>query len=138
MRLFEWTSDRELRPECQHANNIVCLYLKVKGDFILVGDMMRSVSYCNVPCGRCTCILTRVVSLVTRCALPVHFVQVTLLVYKPTEGQLEEIARDFNPHWMSATEIIDDDVMLGAENNFNLFTCQKDRSVIQLYLGSEG
>ena len=45
MRLFEWTSDKELRPECQHSNNIVCLYLKVKGDFILVGDMMRSVSF---------------------------------------------------------------------------------------------
>ena len=51
----------------------------------------------------------------------------TLLLYKPAEGQLEEIARDFNPHWMSAVEIIDDDVFLGTENNFNMFTCQKDR-----------
>lgn len=50
-------------------------------------------------------------------------------MYKPAEGQLEEIARDFNPHWMSALEIVDDDVFLGTENNFNMFTCQKDRSV---------
>jgi len=44
VRLFEWTADKELRPECQHSNNIVSLYIKVKGEFILVGDMMRSVS----------------------------------------------------------------------------------------------
>lgn len=44
MRLFEWTSEKELRLECSHFNNIVALYLKVKGDFILVGDLMRSMS----------------------------------------------------------------------------------------------
>ena len=27
---------------------------------------------------------------------------------------------------MSAVEIVDDDTFLGAENSFNLFTCQKD------------
>uniref|UniRef100_A0A673MNK9 DNA damage-binding protein 1 n=1 Tax=Sinocyclocheilus rhinocerous TaxID=307959 RepID=A0A673MNK9_9TELE len=36
------------------------------------------------------------------------------------------IARDFNPNWMSAVEILDDDNFLGAENAFNLFVCQKD------------
>ncbi|KPI95266.1 DNA damage-binding protein 1 [Papilio xuthus] len=44
VRLFEWTSDKELRLECSHFNNIVALYMKVKGDFILVGDLMRSIS----------------------------------------------------------------------------------------------
>ncbi|CAH2046047.1 unnamed protein product, partial [Iphiclides podalirius] len=44
VRLFEWTSEKELRLECSHFNNIVALYLKVKGDFILVGDLMRSMS----------------------------------------------------------------------------------------------
>ncbi|XP_045776166.1 DNA damage-binding protein 1 [Maniola jurtina] len=44
VRLFEWTSEKELRLECSHFNNIVALYLKVKGDFILVGDLMRSLS----------------------------------------------------------------------------------------------
>lgn len=43
VRLFEWTSDRDLRLECSHFNFIVALYLKTKGDFILAGDMMRSV-----------------------------------------------------------------------------------------------
>uniref|UniRef100_H2V0E8 DNA damage-binding protein 1 n=1 Tax=Takifugu rubripes TaxID=31033 RepID=H2V0E8_TAKRU len=93
VRLYEWTAEKELRTECSHYNNIMALYLKTKGDFILVGDLMRSV---------------------------------LLLAYKPMEGNFEEIARDFNPNWMSAVEILDDDNFLGAENAFNLFVCQKD------------
>uniref|UniRef100_A0A4W4DSG3 DNA damage-binding protein 1 n=1 Tax=Electrophorus electricus TaxID=8005 RepID=A0A4W4DSG3_ELEEL len=93
VRLYEWTAEKELRTECNHYNNIMALYLKTKGDFILVGDLMRSV---------------------------------LLLMYKPMEGNFEEIARDFNPNWMSAVEILDDDNFLGAENAFNLFVCQKD------------
>jgi len=71
----------------------MALYLKTKGDFVLVGDLMRSM---------------------------------TLLNYKPLEMNLEEISRDFQPNWMSAVEILDDDHFLGAENSFNLFVCQKD------------
>lgn len=93
VRLFEWTAEKELRLECSHFNNIIALYLKVKGDFILVGDLMRSM---------------------------------TLLQYKTMEGCFEEMARDYNPNWMTAVEIIDDDTFLGAENSLNLFVCQKD------------
>lgn len=93
VRLFEWTAEKELRLECSHFNNIIALYLKTKGDFILIGDLMRSM---------------------------------TLLQYKTMEGSFEEIARDYNPNWMTAVEILDDDVFLGAENSFNMFVCQKD------------
>lgn len=94
VRLFEWrTMEKELKLECCHYNNIIALYLKTKGDFILVGDLMRSM---------------------------------TLLLYKSMEGTFEEIARDCNPNWMTAVEILDDDIFLGAENSFNLFTCHKD------------
>ncbi|CAH0552007.1 unnamed protein product [Brassicogethes aeneus] len=92
-RLFEWTTEKELRLECSHFNNIISLFLKTKGDFILIGDLMRSM---------------------------------TLLQYKTMEGSFEEIARDYNPNWMTAVEILDDDVFLGAENCYNLFVCQKD------------
>ena len=48
VRLFEWSgekeSGRELRVECSYFNSILALYLKTKGDFILVGDLMRSVT----------------------------------------------------------------------------------------------
>lgn len=50
----------------------------------------------------------------------------TLLQYKVMEGSFEEIARDYNPNWMTAVEILDDDLFLGAENSFNIFVCQKD------------
>lgn len=93
VRLFEWTAEKELRLECSHFNNIIALYLKTKGDFILVGDLMRSM---------------------------------TLLQYKTMEGSFEEMARDYNPNWMTTIEILDDDTFLGAENSFNLFVCQKD------------
>lgn len=42
------------------------------------------------------------------------------------EGSFEEIARDYNPNWMTAIEILDDDIFLGAENSFNILVCQKD------------
>nr|CAG4647642.1 EOG090X00HD [Moina brachiata] len=89
-------TDKDLRMECQNTNNIIALFLKRKGDFILVGDLMRSI---------------------------------TLLQYKTMEGNFEEMARDSNPNWMSAIEILDDDTFLGAENSFNMFICQKDSAV---------
>ena len=42
------------------------------------------------------------------------------------EGSFEEIARDHCPNWMTAVEILDDDTFLGAENNQNMFVCQRD------------
>lgn len=43
VRLFEWTAENELRLECSHFNYITALYLKTKGDLVLVGDLMRSI-----------------------------------------------------------------------------------------------
>ncbi|KAL9892987.1 DNA damage-binding protein pic [Glossina fuscipes fuscipes] len=93
VRLYEWTNEKELRMECNIKNNITVLYLKAKGDFILVGDLMRSL---------------------------------TLLQHKQMEGIFVEIARDSDPKWMRAIEILDDDTFLGCEDNGNLFVCQKD------------
>ncbi|XP_055903250.1 DNA damage-binding protein 1 [Eupeodes corollae] len=93
VRLYEWTNEKELRMECNIQNNITVLYLKAKGDFILVGDLIRSM---------------------------------TLLQHKQMEGIFVEIARDCDPKWMRAVEILDDDTFLGSETNGNLFVCQKD------------
>ena len=43
-----------------------------------------------------------------------------LLSSKLTGGDFEEIAGDFNPMWMSAIEILDDDKFLGTENVYLL------------------
>ncbi|KAH8417589.1 hypothetical protein KR222_002414 [Zaprionus bogoriensis] len=93
VRLYEWTNEKELRMECNIQNMIAALFLKAKGDFILVGDLMRSI---------------------------------TLLQHKQMEGIFVEIARDCEPKWMRAVEILDDDTFLGCETHDNLFVCQKD------------
>ncbi|CAJ0931428.1 unnamed protein product, partial [Mesorhabditis belari] len=42
VRLFEWKDDKELRLECSHFQYIQAMYIKSKGDIVLVGDLMRS------------------------------------------------------------------------------------------------
>ena len=51
-----------------------------------------------------------------------------LLVYKSDESKLEEIAVDIslNPVFLTAIEMIDDEVFLGADGR-HLFICQKNR-----------
>lgn len=44
VRLWEWTAEKELRLECSHFNNIIALYMKANGDFILVGDLVRAMT----------------------------------------------------------------------------------------------
>ncbi|CAK7350159.1 unnamed protein product [Dovyalis caffra] len=97
IQLYKWMlrddGTRELQSECGHHGHILALYVQTRGDFIVVGDLMKSIS---------------------------------LLIYKHEEGAIEELARDYNANWMSAVEILDDDIYLGAENNFNLFTVRKN------------
>ncbi|XP_073392348.1 DNA damage-binding protein 1 isoform X2 [Physcomitrium patens] len=94
--LYKWTlrdGTRVLEIESSHHGHILALYVQSRGDFIVVGDLMKSIS---------------------------------LLIYKPEEGAIEERARDYNANWMTAVEILDDDTYLGAENSFNLFTVRKN------------
>ena len=86
------TGDHELIGECSHHGHIVALYVQVRGDLIVVGDLMKSVS---------------------------------LLRYEPNESAIVELARDFNPNWMTAVDALDGDAYLGAENSFNLFTLRR-------------
>ncbi|KAI9079024.1 hypothetical protein K1719_039024 [Acacia pycnantha] len=97
IQLYKWMlrddGTRELQSECGHHGHILALYVQTRGDFIIVGDLMKSIS---------------------------------LLIYKHEEGAIEERARDYNANWMSAVEILDDDIYLGAENYYNLFTVRKN------------
>ncbi|XP_057415588.1 DNA damage-binding protein 1a [Lotus japonicus] len=97
IQLYKWVlrddGTHELQSECGHHGHILALYVQTRGDFIVVGDLMKSIS---------------------------------LLIYKHEEGAIEERARDYNANWMSAVEILDDDVYLGTENSFNLFTVRKN------------
>jgi len=100
IQLYEWSNTdegvevpKELNSKCGLHGHILALYLQTRGDFILVGDLMKSISLC---------------------------------VYKPLEGMIEEIARDFNANWMTAIGIIDDETFIGAEHAFNLFVAKKN------------
>jgi DNA damage-binding protein 1 len=42
--LSNFTGQPELQLECTHTNQIMSLYLKVKGEHVLVGDLVRSVT----------------------------------------------------------------------------------------------
>eukprot|EP00736_Rhodelphis_marinus_P012711 Rmarinus@m.8546 len=88
---------KELSCECSHQNHIYALFLATRGDFIAVGDLMKSVS---------------------------------LLVYKPVDQTIEEIAKDFDTKWMTAVEILDYDTIIGAEHCFNLFTARKNLEAV--------
>eukprot|EP00620_Florenciella_sp_RCC1587_P024086 CAMPEP_0182580402 /NCGR_PEP_ID=MMETSP1324-20130603/46945_1 /TAXON_ID=236786 /ORGANISM="Florenciella sp., Strain RCC1587" /LENGTH=59 /DNA_ID=CAMNT_0024796627 /DNA_START=85 /DNA_END=261 /DNA_ORIENTATION=- len=50
--MFEWAvkdeSARGLHPLCGHHGHILALHLKVRGEFMVVGDLMRSVSLLQV------------------------------------------------------------------------------------------
>ena len=54
-----------------------------------------------------------------------------LLMYKSDGPKLVEIAVDINlnPVFLSAIEMIDDEVFLGADGR-HIFVCQKNRSVL--------
>ncbi|PSS09490.1 DNA damage-binding protein like [Actinidia chinensis var. chinensis] len=97
IQLYKWMlrddGTCELQSECGHHGHILALYVQTRGDFIVVGDLMKSIS---------------------------------LLIYKREEGAIEERTRDHNANWMSAVEILDDDIYLGAQNNFDLFTVRKN------------
>ncbi|KAJ6314556.1 hypothetical protein OIU78_018102 [Salix suchowensis] len=96
IQLYKWMlrddGTHELQSECGHHGHILALYVQTRGDFIVVGDLMKSIS---------------------------------LLIYKHEEGAIEERARDYNANWMSAVEILDDDIYLGAENNFQPIHCSE-------------
>jgi len=51
---------------------------------------------------------------------------ISLLMYKSLDGTIEEISRDYNANWMTAVEMCDDEIYVGAENRFNLFTVKKN------------
>ena len=75
------------------SGHIIPLYVETRGDFIVCGDVMKSIS---------------------------------LLMYDRAAGKITERARDHNANYMTAVSVLDDDVYLGAENSFNIFTVMKN------------
>lgn len=86
-------STSSLQLVYSHPSHVLALTLQSRGDFVLVGDLMRSIS---------------------------------ILKYKTIEESFEEIARDANPLWVTATQIIDDDTFVLADNFYNVVVLKKN------------
>jgi DNA damage-binding protein 1 len=53
---------------------------------------------------------------------------VSLVQYYPEHEALEEIARDFNPNWTTACEMLNKNVYLAAENFHNMFCLRRNHA----------
>jgi DNA damage-binding protein 1 len=78
---------------CGHHGMVVAVCMASRGPYLLVGDLMKSVS---------------------------------LLMWKSEQKALELVARDPDMNWMLATEMLDEEVFIGADNCFNLFTLRRN------------
>ena len=98
--VIEADGSRELRRECGHHGHILALYIAARGECIVVGDLMKSISLLQYkPAGGDG---------------------------GAGEASIEEIAKDFDANWMTAVSTVDDDTFIGAEHEYNLFTVRKN------------
>lgn len=51
---------------------------------------------------------------------------ISVIEYSPQQNKLDEIARDYNANWMTAVEMLNDEVYLGAENFNHLFSLKRN------------
>ena len=50
---------------------------------------------------------------------------ISILEYEELSESITEIARDYNTNWMTALEIIKNDLILGADSACNIFSVQR-------------
>lgn len=49
----------------------------------------------------------------------------TVLIYRPVTGKIEELANDEHPHWMTGVEFMDEYNFVGSDDAYNVFTCRR-------------
>lgn len=90
VQLFKWSAGadaslRELTPECGYHGHILVAYMEARGDFIIVGDIMKSVTLLR-------CAVRMYVRLHSR-------LHVAMLRYSSIDGTIEHVSRDPNARW---------------------------------------
>jgi len=53
---------------------------------------------------------------------------ISVIRHEPNHNYLEEVARDYNPNWTTAVEMLTNNVYIGAENFHNLFLLRRNHS----------
>lgn len=89
----------EMTVLCEHVGHIMSLFCKTSGDFVLVGDILRSITVLQL-----------------KTSTSPSGADVT---------SLKEVSRDFNSNYMRAVEVLCDDFFMGAEDNGNLFIVKR-------------
>eukprot|EP00301_Raphidiophrys_heterophryoidea_P008754 c13180_g7_i1.p1 GENE.c13180_g7_i1~~c13180_g7_i1.p1 ORF type:complete len:752 (+),score=217.23 c13180_g7_i1:322-2577(+) len=84
---------RELTSECRHSCQVLLSFVQTRGDFILAGDLMKSIS---------------------------------VLMYKPADAKIEDIAKDYNPFWIMSCSFLSDDHFVSAEDQYNMMITHKN------------
>ena len=127
IQLYKWMlrddGSHELQSECGHHGHILALYTQTRGDFIVVGDLMKSISLLvyKVP------LTVRLMHCsICEFCISIANTNVILSFEQHEESAIEERARDYNANWMTAVEMLDDEAYIGAENGYNLFTVRKN------------
>lgn len=103
------TAGVKLVPECSNQGNILALYLKTHGNFVLVGDLLRSVTLLRYQSNSALNSTT-----------------------SNGNGTLDEIARDFSANPMRAIEIcgVSDEFFLGCDDFSNLFIVRRQLDAV--------
>jgi DNA damage-binding protein 1 len=104
------SASKSLIPICGFGGATLALYLDTNGDFILVGDLMKSIS-----------LLRYVPPCPPDCAGR-HFPFCFPCSYKISDSSLEEVAAEPSCNWMTAVAMLDDSNFIGAEHHYNLFS----------------
>ena len=119
-----------LTYECCNAGHIMSLYIKVHGSFILVGDLMRSMTLLQYkpPTPTMTSSSMTSSSMNIDGSHTVVNVDADSMTPSVPKGTLVEVARDFGANMMRAIEIIgdSDDYFLGSDDMGNLFSVKRN------------
>ncbi|CAG8721486.1 14448_t:CDS:10, partial [Funneliformis caledonium] len=97
--VLEWNPEegKEMLTEvCNYVNFTMALHVVARGHFVVVGDLLRSVSL------------------------------LAYKELEKGEKVLELIANDYNQNWLSAVEALDDDEFIAADTDHNLFTLKRN------------
>ena len=112
----------ELQLDCAHFGHILALVVKAKGDLILVGDLLRSITVLKYAPPTST--------------LPNSSQSTSGTGTEHDHGTLVEIARDFNVNSMRAVEFFhNSNFYLGSEDFGNIFIAKRQ---IDTNTGSSG
>lgn len=115
-----------LDPLCAAAGHILALYVRVRGEFVLSGDMLKSMSVWR---------LTGANDVAKAIALQKAVgggdddggdAAASALQAAKKNASFHLIAVDYAPNWLSAIEMLSDDVYLGAEDDDNLLTLRRN------------